>query len=263
MKQIQPHASYPTPTHEQAATAAVSFFSSKAEVDAVLLTCSCARGKATKDSCVDIAVLLQKERPIGKENQLEAQWQNHYRHEPIFDELRSVGAYSHIDLLYFRGEFQPTKRDWLSGADEFELEIGNLLAYAVPLFERNDHFHQLQEHWLPYYSEDLRKERLAMVLKYCHNNLDHIPIYVKRQLYFQAFDRLYKAFGEFLQALFISKRVYPIAYDKWIHEQIVEILELPQLYARLPKLLEIEHFESEDLAQKAHDLKQIIAEYIS
>ncbi len=53
---------------------------------------------------------------------------------------------------------------------------------------------------------------------------------VDRGLYFQAFDRLYNAHQEFLQALFISRRTYPIVYNKWIHEQIVDILHLPELY---------------------------------
>lgn len=29
-----------------------------------------------------------------------------------------------------------------------------------------------------------------------------------------------------MQALFIARRTYPIAYDKWIREQVVDILGL-------------------------------------
>ena len=262
MKPVQPLASYPTPTHRKAAETATSFFSSKEYVDAVLLTCSCTRGKATEDSCVDIAVLLPQTTSAEEKSALELEWQNYYQREKIFSDLHAVGAYSHIDLHLFEGTFRPSKHSWTSGADAFELEIGNLVAYAVPLFERSARFQELREHWLPYYSEDLREQRLAMVLKYCHNNLDHIPVYVKRRLYFQAFDRLYNAFSEFLQALFISKRIYPIAYDKWIQEQIAEILELPELYRPLPKLFEITHFESDNICEKGEGLKRILAEYI-
>ena len=56
-------------------------------------------------------------------------------------------------------------------------------------------------------------------------NLHHIPLYIKRGLYFQSFDRLYNAYQEFLQALFISRCTYPIAYNKWIREQVEEIAE--------------------------------------
>ena len=73
-----------------------------------------------------------------------------------------------------------------------------------------------------------------------------------------AFNRLYDAFREFLQALFISRRTYPIAYDKWIREQVEEILCRPDLYQRLPRLLEISHFESDEIAWKAEELRGLL-----
>ena len=112
------------------------------------------------------------------------------------------------------GCFVPTPRDWTSGPDEFELEIGNTLVYSVSLCERGPYFKRLKAKWLPYHDEELRQERLATVRQFCLNNIDHIPLYVDRGLYFQAFDRLYNAFQEFLQALFISRRTYPVAHDK-------------------------------------------------
>ena len=48
---------YPSDEHRRAAEAVVGFFS-KQDVDAVLLTCSCARGKACVDSCLDISVVI-------------------------------------------------------------------------------------------------------------------------------------------------------------------------------------------------------------
>jgi hypothetical protein len=132
----------------------------------------------------------------------------------------------------------------------------------VPLWERADRFERLRAKWLPYYGEELRKERLAATLRFCLNNLDHVPLYVKRGLYFQAFDRLYNAFQEFLQALFIMHRTYPIAYDKWIREQIEEILAMPELYKQLPGLFEINHFESQEIAIKARKLKHLVRKYV-
>ena len=104
--------------------------------------------------------------------------------------------------------------------------MGNLLAYSVPLWEGDAAYRDLQAAWLPFYNETLRRERLEMALHFCRNNLAHIPLYVGRGLYFQSFKRFYDAQREFLQALFIDRRTYPIAYDKWVQEQIVEILEL-------------------------------------
>ncbi len=96
---------------------------------------------------------------------------------------------------------------------------------------------------------------------FCLNNLHHIPLYIERGLYFQSFDRLYNAYLEFLQALFIARRTYPIAYNKWIHEQVVEILDLPELYEQLPRLFEIKQFESGEIADKAKTLEDLLEKY--
>ncbi len=56
---------YPTPQHALAADRIVAFFAGREGVDAVLLTNSCARGKATRDSCLDIFVLAAAEAETG------------------------------------------------------------------------------------------------------------------------------------------------------------------------------------------------------
>lgn len=259
---MQIRAKYPTIEHEQAAKAIVNFFSANAYVEAVILSGSCARGKATHDSCLDILVLAPQKILSTKKTVLERQWDNFYETEPVFKKLRKVGKYSHVDLDFIDGCFAPKPRSWTSGPDEFELEIGNTLVYSITLFERGNRLKQLRTKWLPYYDEKLRRERLAMVLDYCHNNLDHIPLYADRGLHFQAFHRFYDAFREFLQALFISRRIYPIAYDKWIREQIEEILEMPELYLKLPRLFEIKNFESKEIVQKTRLLKSLLKDYI-
>ena len=126
---------------------------------------------------------------------------------------------------------------------------------------RRRYYSQLKEQWLPYYGEDLRTQRLKSVRHFCLNNLHHIPPYVERGLYFQSLDRLYNAYREFLQALFITRRTYPIAYNKWIREQVEEILGLPELYARLPHLFEIRNFESAEIAGKAAQVEAMLDEY--
>jgi hypothetical protein len=67
--------------------------------------------------------------------------------------------------------------------------------------------------------------------------------------------------SEFLQALFISRRTYPIAYNKWIREQIVDILNLPELYERLPRLFEIKHFEGPEIGEKAREVERLLEQY--
>jgi hypothetical protein len=165
---------------------------------------------------------------------------------------------------FFDGQFVPTEQDEAAGPDSFEIGIGNFLVYSMPLWGRDGgaaYLNEVKAKWLPYYDDELRRRRLEAVRWYCLNNLHHIPLYVERGLYFQSFDRLYNAYQELLQALFISRRTYPIAYNKWIREQIVEILDLPELYQRLPRLLEIRDFESSELVGKAEEVERLLDQY--
>lgn len=253
-------AAYPTMQHARAAEAVTELFAGQPGVEAVLLMGSCARGKASPDSCLDILILS---RPGQDCAPLEALWAAHYPADPVFQDQLQVGAFSQVDLEFIDGDFRIPYHGWTSGADEFELEVGNTLAYTVPLWEGGGYYRELQARWLPYYDEDLRRERLDMALRFCRNNLAHIPLYAPRGLYFQCFKRFYHAFEEFLQALFIARRVYPIAYDKWVKEQIVEILGEPELYARLTRLLEIQQFESLEIVDKARQLGDLLDEYVN
>jgi len=256
-------AAYPTVEHQRAAEAIVGAFSQRPDAEAVILVGSCARGKARWDSCLDVMVLALPEVLAAKRGDLERWWDGFYQAEPAFQALRRLAKFSHVDLEFVDGRFAPGPHTWTSGPDEFELAIGNTLVYSAALWERGDYFQRLKARWLPYYGEELRRERLAMVRRFCFNNLEHIPPFVERDLYFQAFNRLYDALREFLQALFIARRTYPIAYDKWIREQIEEILELPELYRELPRLLEIHHFESQEIADKATGLWCLVEKYTS
>lgn len=252
---------YPTPEHRNAAEAIVDFFSTFPEVDTICLTCSCARGKASSDSCLDMLVLgLPEIMPTAQPN-LEKAWEKFYATAPVFQKLAAVGKYAHVDLEFSDGHFAPMPRGWTGGPDEFELGIGNYLVYSVVLHQNGDYFDALREKWLPYYDERLRQQRLSTARRYCLNNLEHVPLYVPRGLHFQCFTRFYDAFREFLQALFIARRTYPIAYDKWVREQVVDILGLPELYQQLPNLFERQHFESSEILAKAETLRALLDEY--
>ena len=254
---------YPTPEHQGAAEAIVEFFTTIPEIEAVCLICSCARGKASRDSCLDILALGKPETMSTAQADIQKIWDEFYTTASIFQKLAAVGKYAHVDLEFSDGHFVPTERYWVGGPDEFELVIGNYLVYSIPLHQRGDYLDELKARWLPYYDETLRHDRLSIVRKYCLNNLDHIPLYIDRGLHFQCFNRFYDAFREFLQALFIARRTYPIAYDKWIQEQIVEILGLPELYDQLLHLFEIRNFESREILDKANILRDLLDEYAS
>lgn len=254
-------ATYPTQEHQRAAETIVDFFVSNYKIDAVLLVNSCARGKATRDSCLDIVMLAKPDQGRSQLSVLEAGWAEFEQSNQDMHALYKVGKYSVVHPDFIHGIFDPREQDEAAGPDDFEVEIGNFLAYSVPLWQGSDYFSQLQGQWLPYYNDELRRQRLDRVRWYCLNNLHHIPLYIERGLYFQSFDRLYNAYREFLQALFIARRTYPIAYNKWIREQVEEILGLPELYTQLSHLFEIKQFESSEIADKAKEVEQLLEEY--
>jgi predicted nucleotidyltransferase len=249
---------FPTAIHELAAESIIGFFSDRPQTLAVMLVNSCARGVAIPASDLDMAILVEPSLSEADQLLLETQWRDYYAQQPIFGQLKKSGEFSGVHLDLYKGLWTADEWDEGGGPDNFEIEIGNLVAYAVPLWERTGAaFVELQTRWLPYYNETLRQARLKMVNQSIRHNIARLEFYVGRGLYFQGFDRLYHAFQEFLQAVFIARRVYPIAYNKWIHEQVVDWLKLPALYAELPHILEIGQFEGRDLIVKGQALLRL------
>jgi len=253
---------YPSEEHRRAADAIVDYFRGVPDVDAVLQVGSCARGKAEPSSCLDIAVLVRPEVLATERAVLERGWEEHHREKAVFREGERLARYGFAEVEFIDGVFLPGEHDYTSGPDGFELEIGNYLAHSVPLLEQSDYLSRLKSQWLPYYGERLRARRLHLVRRCGMNNIDHVAYFTGRGLYFQAFNRLYDAGREFLQALFISRRVYPIAYDKWIREQLTDILGLPEAYEELAHLYEIQHFESDEMVSKADRLLRLYETHV-
>jgi hypothetical protein len=251
-----PHA-YPTLAHERAADAIVDWFADQPETEAVLLTNSCARGKATPDSCLDVQVLV----PPARRDDIAARWTVFADTSPAIRDLAQVGRWSELHLDVGDGVFTPGEIAH-EGVDYLEIQVGNLLAYSVPLFTRGDRLERLRAEWLPFYGDELRAERLAAARYWASSYLDRIPWYVGRELHFQAFDRLYRALGYFLLGLHVSRRTYPLSYDKWIREQVAENLGLPELYEQLPRLFELRRFESDEVVGKAEDLRALVDVYL-
>ena len=249
---------FPTALHREVAELARDFFSSHGRVDTILVVNSCARGRAVAGSDLDMAVLLTPTAPSQEIQSLTKKWEQFVATDPKVHQFRSTGRFTQVHVDVFDGRMMPTVWDDGGGPDSFEIEIGNRIAYAAPFTEAGGYFRQLQSQWLPYYGEELRLSRLAMVREACARDLDAIPSYLGRSLYFQAFDRLYKAFQEFLQALFLARRTYPIAYNKWIREQVTEWLSLPELYQELPQILSVRSIEGAELGQKADALRALL-----
>jgi hypothetical protein len=205
--------------------------------------------------------MLPPETTEERRRQLWSDWEAFDRAEPANQAVRALGEFGRVDLDIIDGAFTPDERGWTSGPSQFELEVGNYIAYSVPLFDLAGRYAALREQWLPFYSKALAQERLAETRKFCLNNLSHVHTFVERGICFQAFHRLYDAFREFIQALFIARRTYPIAYDKWIREQIVDILGLPNPYAVLAGLLAIPNIESDTVSEHARRLERLLDEH--
>ena len=253
--------SYPTPLHEQAASAAYAFFHVLPEVDTVLVVNSLARGQGIPESDLDMNVLVRPGLPPDDIARLEAAWRAERSKNEVLRHFTASGEHAHVHLDVVNGQFVPETWDDGGGPDGFELGIGNMLAYAAPMHGTGPHYRTLQARWLPYYSEELRAQRLEMTCNACAYDLGHVPFFVQRELYFQAFDRLYKAFQEFLQALFIARRVYPLAYNKWIRMQVEEWLGLPDLYRALPPVISVSNIESDVLIEKSNVLHALLDQY--
>ncbi len=227
---------YPTELHAHAARAIASAFAADPRVDTVLVSNSIARGRAMAASDLDMLVLCAIDLDPAGVVSLEARWADLAARDSDIVAYLATGPFAHVHLDVITGRYSPAKWDDGGGPDGFELEVGNHLAYAVAITEPGPALQELRSRWLPFYDEPLRAKRLSMVREACLYDLDHVPFFLERGLPFQAFDRLYKAHQEFLQGLFIARRTYPLAYNKWIHEQVVEWLRLSEVYDQLIRL---------------------------
>lgn len=256
------HPEFPTSIHRQAADEVVNF-ARTLPVHAVLLVNSCARGVASAQSDLDVALLIDPALSAPERQALDHTWRQRYQGAQIFRELEQLGQFVGVHLDFFDGQWTPDVWDDGGGPDAFEIEIGNRVAWSAPLWERSKMFADLQAHWLPYYGDELRDARLKMVSDACLLDIARIRSVAARGLVFYALDRLYHGFQEFLQALFIAHRTYPLAYNKWIREQVEDWLGLPALYAELPSVLEIRRLQPEELTEKAEYLGRLLATWVT
>jgi Nucleotidyltransferase domain len=249
---------FPTTLHQDTALFVRDYFLSISKTDTVLVVNSCARGQATPESDLDFAILVKPGTTRDQIKIMENDWQTYSKTHPTVLKYKQSNSFAHLHLDIIDGNYIPAIIELGEPLDHFEIEIGNQICYAAPMDLQGAHFEQLQKKWLPYYNEELRFQRLIMTRNACNYDLDHIPFFIKRSLYFQAFDILCKAFREYLQTLFITNRTYPIAYNKWIKEQIIKWLCKPSLYPKLSPILSVSNIESDEINEKAIMLRELL-----
>ena len=250
--------SFPTLLHRDVARLVNDYFLSLSKVDTVLVVNSCARGNAVPESDLDFAILVKPDTTPAEIKNIETAWRIYSTSQPVIIKYKQSTPFAHLHLDIIDGNYTPAIQEVGGALDLFEIEIGNQICYSAPFEIIGPYFRELQARWLPYYNESLRLQRLRMAKDACTYDLDYIPIFIKRQLYFQAFDILCKAFQEYLQALFIANKVYPIAYNKWIREQTTKWLNKPDLYPDLPPILSVSNIESDEINNKAQMLRKLL-----
>lgn len=249
---------FPTKLHQDTAELVRDYFLAISGVDTVLVVNSCARGQAVPESDLDFAILTEPGTTPAKVKSIESSWKIYLEKQPAFLKYKQSNQFAHLHLDIIDGNYRPTNLEKGEPIDYFEVEIGNQICYSMPMGNAGPYFKELQRKWLPYYNEELRLQRLTMSRNACEYDLDHISLFMKRELHFQAFDILCKAFQEYLQTLFIANKIYPIAYNKWIKEQIVKWLNMPDLYPDLPPILSVSDIESNEIIEKTNMLRRLL-----
>jgi len=250
--------SFPTKLHQDSGELVRDYFLTIPNVDTVLVVNSCARGTAVPESDLDFAILVKPDTTKTEIRKIDAAWLSYSETQTTFLKYKQSSPFAHLHLDVIDGNYTPKNAGKGEPIDYFEIEIGNQIGHSAPIDHAGSYFQELQHKWLPYYPEELRLQRLQMAKDSCSYDLDHIPHFIKRELYFQAFDILCKAFQEYLQSLFIANKTYPIAYNKWIKEQVVEWLNLPNLYPQLSPILSISNIESNEINLKAGILRALL-----
>ena len=99
---------YPTELHKKAAEEFINLFKKENRVMSILLTCSCARGKAHKSSCIDFAIVVKNEKK--DENYLRKKFEGFKNNSKAYKKFKKLDKFTHIDLDIIDGKFEPSER---------------------------------------------------------------------------------------------------------------------------------------------------------
>jgi len=249
---------FPTKLHQDSAELIRDYFLTISGIDTILIVNSCARGLAVPESDLDVAILVNPDTTASEIKTIETDWLTYSTNQPVLLKYKRSTPFAHIHLDIITGNYMPAIIEVGEPIDYFEIEIGNQICYSAPMSDPGSYFRELQSKWIPYYDDDLSLQRFTGIQNACNYDLDHIPLFIKRESYFQAFDILWKAFQEYLQALFIANKTYPIAYNKWIKEQVVKWLGMPGLYPKLSPILSVNNIESDEISAKAKMIRELL-----
>jgi len=245
----------------------VKYYETYPCVCAVVLIGSLARGKAALGSCIDLAVFLHDEgfKKLASRLTNRANAYSRLGGEICFYSGDLEGGVQfdnvRVDLVFTDGRFRKGRNPFDMVNDEFETTIGNLLVYGVPLFTKGSKYQHLRSKYLPFYTEDLRQERLDGTRSEFNYKVWKTRWLASRGEYIAAFDTLLQTTRIFLQHLFIKQRKYPIDYCKWLKEQCESILATSELYPKLAAIIQDTKLTKTGIDKKAAMLERLMQQY--
>lgn len=279
-KQLQLNPSIPPQlqkNYEDVICKMTNYYASDPRVFAVVLFGSLARGQAVAGSSIDLAVFVYPEYSSIFFDAEETRKRivdytkmggkpHYFWGETCGPRLGKETEYAvdfndiRVDLM-FRDDIARSRDQLGICMDQFELGVGNLFVYCVPLYKRDAIYDLLAKKYLPFYNEDIRKERLDATSKEFEYRIQKSRWMAEREELVNGLFTLQMSFRIFLQHLFIRRRKYPIHYRKWLAHQIVDILHEPDLHEKIKQLFTLREFSGDGLKIKSAFVYDMMAEF--
>src|SRR6478672_10727023 len=98
---------FPTELHRTATNVSKDFFLNQQNIDTILLVNSLARGKATSESDIDMAILVPVTTTIGERERLYNNWNEFLNLNPGLNQFKRSSRFAQIHLDIFDGVFEP------------------------------------------------------------------------------------------------------------------------------------------------------------
>ena len=111
--------------------------------------------------------------------------------------------------------------------DNFESLMGGIYVYSKQLYGEIPDYDRFKSDFFPFYSDELRNERLDILSKRIKHNNSMILKYLNDGN-IDLTDIIYKTRKYFVQFLYIYNRKYYLSPEKHTHYQLTNILELPE-----------------------------------
>lgn len=241
---------FPTSRQRDLTGRIVEELTSNPNVEAIAITASLAMGYAEDVSDLDLAICARTDH-VQELQALCAEINERYDRE----------ANLWVDTDVIDGNFQPGAMGWCE-VDSFEKEVGNLVAYAIPVYERTDLFKEIHARWTPYFDEELARRREHRWAQLSANHCVQGMKSLRRGFPLDAVDHFHMGVQSYVALLFVAARVYPVDYLKRVDLHLVNLLGRPGLGDQLREIYDFGAVDSDKLEASFRKLDALTrAEY--